>query len=194
MKRACESCGRERAPKRFTRKCACGGRFVPVEIPKAPPYSRPGTSARAAENAERFMGRMQRRVLDALVRRAAKGGTDEEVMDELGTSPNGVRPRRVELEARGLVADSGQKRKTRYGLDAIVWVATDAGRSASAALRAGGEICVKKVLETVENAERALQQARRALGKTPCGCERCTERTLDLFAGVGTSTTTTGAR
>lgn len=182
MKRACEACGRARPPKKLTRKCPdCGGRFVPVEVPAGPVSSRGGTSRAAAKNAEAFMGRMQRRVLDALVTRAQKGGTDEEVMEDLGTSPNGVRPRRVELEARGLVGDSGERRKTRYGLDAIVWVATEAGRSAALALKAGRDVCLKRVREALSQAETALAQAKRVLDKTPCACERCTERALGLF-------------
>ncbi len=182
MKRSCEACGRERPSKTQTRKCACGGRFVPAETPREPPASRAGTSAGAARNAARFMGRMQRRVLEALVARGERGGTDEEVMEELGTSANGVRPRRVELEAQGLVGDSGQRRKTRSGLEAIVWWATFHGRKAIKETDAGYLMCLKRVRETLEGAERAIEAAKRSIQKTPCKCEPCVSEQLSLFA------------
>ena len=47
--------------------------------------------------------------------------TDEEVQLALGMKGNSVRPRRKRLELRGLVRDSGARRKTSSGRNAIVW-------------------------------------------------------------------------
>jgi hypothetical protein len=48
--------------------------------------------------------------------------TDEEITTRTGLAPNSVRPRRVELVARGLVKDSGMRRPTVSGRQATVWV------------------------------------------------------------------------
>jgi hypothetical protein len=51
--------------------------------------------------------------------------TDEELLNSLPSerSPSGVRTRRSELVAMNLVRDSGKRRKTRSGRNAIVWEA-----------------------------------------------------------------------
>ncbi len=51
------------------------------------------------------------------------GCTDEEGMNMIGMSGNTYRPRRVELVRYGLVMDSGQRRPTASGEQAVVWVA-----------------------------------------------------------------------
>lgn len=65
------------------------------------------------------------RVLQFIERAGQRGGTDEEIADGLALNANAERPRRLELEEGGWVRDSGQKRSTRSGNDAIVWVLTD---------------------------------------------------------------------
>ena len=53
------------------------------------------------------------------------GATDEEIADALGLAGNTARPRRRELAQRNVVADSGARRPTRSGRQAIVWVAVE---------------------------------------------------------------------
>lgn len=58
-----------------------------------------------------------------LLDRGAQGATDEEMQDGLGMGANTQRPRRVSLLKTGRVVDSKQKRRTRSGAFATVWVA-----------------------------------------------------------------------
>ena len=57
-----------------------------------------------------------------------QGFTDQEMQDRLSMSESSQRPRRKELERMGRVRASGDKRKTRSGRDAQVWVITESGR------------------------------------------------------------------
>lgn len=91
-------------------------RYVQPELPFA--RSR-DTSVEAAESMELAAPGLRGRVLEAI--RQAGGATDEEVVDATGLAGNTVRPRRGELEAMGLVRDSGLRRATRSGRSAIVW-------------------------------------------------------------------------
>jgi hypothetical protein len=60
-----------------------------------------------------------------LIQRWSDGLTDEEIQNVLSMNPSSQRPRRIELEQAGLVKDSGRTRKTRSGMRAAIWVATD---------------------------------------------------------------------
>ncbi len=52
----------------------------------------------------------------------SRGGmTDEKIQTTLNMNPSTQRPRRVRLVEKGLVIDSGMKRKTRSGRNAVVW-------------------------------------------------------------------------
>ena len=66
------------------------------------------------------LNKMQRRVLELLVVHSG-GLTDEEIQRKLDMNPNTERPRRGELEAKGLIRDSGRIRKTVSGRSAVVW-------------------------------------------------------------------------
>jgi len=50
------------------------------------------------------------------------GATDEEIQLALRLGPQTQSPRRRELVQKGVVADSGDRRKTTRGRNAIVWV------------------------------------------------------------------------
>ena len=86
------------------------------------PYA-PGseTSREAAEKAEGTAEAGRARVLACLVRHGAM--TLQQIEDALGWSGNTVRPRRCELEAAGLVVNSGRTAKTKSGRDAVLWEA-----------------------------------------------------------------------
>lgn len=96
--------------------------------------ARPGrTSAaprRVRETSQRPTGpdAEQTRILNALVHNAS-GMTDEELQALLDMPGNSERPRRRELERKGLVRDSGRRRQVRSGRQAIVWVATEAPKT-----------------------------------------------------------------
>jgi len=86
-------------------------------------HDAPPTARAAAEKALGGSGSARRRVYDLLVGRGEVGATDDEIQDSLRMPPNTERPRRVELVDCGAVADSGRVRPSRWGNDAIVWVA-----------------------------------------------------------------------
>lgn len=82
-------------------------------------------------------GSQRHRILEAFVsdhnalygRAHPEGGwTDDELIVTLRMTHQSVGPRRGELVAGGWLEDSGLRRPTRAGLDAIVWTLTPAGR------------------------------------------------------------------
>ena len=86
------------------------------------PYA-PG-SATSREAAEAAIGTAEAgraRVLACLVRHGAM--TLQQIEDALGWSGNTVRTRRKELEAAGLVVNSGRMAKTKSGRNAVLWEA-----------------------------------------------------------------------
>jgi len=88
-----------------------------------PPHSGPETSQIAAEAMKPHAETLRRKVLDLLRSVWPDGLTDEEIQDRLNMSGDTQRPRRWELVAVREVLDSGQRRRTRSGHSAIVWVA-----------------------------------------------------------------------
>jgi len=82
------------------------------------------TSAEAAQKAQPASAKQRARVLALLASLGAHGATDEEMQDALGMEGSTQRPRRIELQNRMLVRDSGRTRKTRSGRAATVWEAT----------------------------------------------------------------------
>lgn len=65
---------------------------------------------------------LRRRVLLYIFERGSDGATLEEMEIALAMPGNTVRPRRQELEKKGLVVDSGRTRPTTSGRSAVVWV------------------------------------------------------------------------
>lgn len=78
------------------------------------------TSLEAAEHIAESAKSLRARVLEAL-----KTGpkTDEELQLYLDMNPSTERPRRIELVAKGLVLDSGERRTTKSGRKAVLWKA-----------------------------------------------------------------------
>jgi hypothetical protein len=96
--------------------------FVPqVRRPvEAPPYQNQVETSRAAAVSIRpVAGTLRARVLDAI---AAAPCTDEEGCLATGMNPSTWRPRRVELEAAGLVRKAGE-RPGKSGRMMAVWAA-----------------------------------------------------------------------
>lgn len=53
------------------------------------------------------------------------GATDEEIQVELEMNGNTERPRRCELVEAGVLVDSGERRRTRNGRKAVVWIVAE---------------------------------------------------------------------
>jgi predicted ArsR family transcriptional regulator len=79
--------------------------------------------AAAASLGADALNAMQRRVLEYLETHGPS--TDEEIATGLDMNPSTERPRRIELQKRGLVVEAGT-RKTVSGRKAVVWKATSA--------------------------------------------------------------------
>ena len=87
------------------------------------PHSGPATSEAAARRAAREASNREVRILVLLLMRPG-GLTDQQIQETLDMNPDTERPGRWNLSDRlGLVIDSGRRRETRAGNDAIVWVA-----------------------------------------------------------------------
>jgi hypothetical protein len=68
------------------------------------------------------VGTKRRQVYDLIKACGCYGATDDEVMVRIAFSHSNATARRGELVKGGYIVDSGQRRKTRTGSDAIVWV------------------------------------------------------------------------
>lgn len=111
---------------------------LPVERASAPAGAVPGlddghaylrkgahdTEEAAAASVTLRSGTQRRRVLQAIVDAVPDGVTDEEGQDRTGLHPNSYTARRLELTEAGYVADTGDRRRTRTGHLAIVWLPT----------------------------------------------------------------------
>lgn len=99
---------------------------VPADVPAAATVEQPGKARSdhpyTAKEAARLIrtGTARGRVYAALAA-SIVGMTDEELQHELDMNPSTERPRRVELVEYGLVVDSGERRTTHAGIEAIVW-------------------------------------------------------------------------
>jgi hypothetical protein len=83
-----------------------------------------GTSRAAWETAKTKGAEMKRRIIDHLENRPG-GATDEEIGDALNTAETrSNRPARLELRNEGYIRDTGTRRKTVSGSQAIVWERT----------------------------------------------------------------------
>lgn len=86
----------------------------------APAQRHSPTSVAAADSMDRStMNRLQRLIYDFLCDQT-EGATDEEIARACGMNPSTARPRRIELERRGVIVAAGE-RKTASGRRATVW-------------------------------------------------------------------------
>ena len=89
------------------------------------PHSGPDTSRAAAERICPVATAQAARVFHFIAQRGDEGATDHEVQAELGMTGDSERPRRWSLQRSGLIRDSGQRRKSPRGRQAIVWISTE---------------------------------------------------------------------
>lgn len=95
-------------------------------VEPTPPYVRRSRTSKAAALSMVAGARPHReRVRDFLAMCGTRGATDEEMQSVLGINPNTQRPRRCELEAAGVIRDSGRTRTTASGRQAVVWVLSE---------------------------------------------------------------------
>jgi len=76
------------------------------------------TSADAAVQIEPLVFNLQHEVYQSLKGRSQ---TDEELTESTNIPPNTLRPRRRELQLKGLIRASAIQRKTKSGRNAVVW-------------------------------------------------------------------------
>jgi hypothetical protein len=86
------------------------------------------TSANAALLAAPKSGTRRHQILRHILAAGNRGLTDDQIIVRSGLPHQSVGPRRLELEQGGWIEDSTQRRKTRTGSEAIVWVATTKAR------------------------------------------------------------------
>ena len=84
----------------------------------------PPTAQQAASRVLPRSGSDRRRVYDFIVERGEQGATDDELEVALDLPHQTASARRNGLRDDGWLADSGRKRPTRSGADAIVWVSS----------------------------------------------------------------------
>ena len=92
--------------------------------PYAAGYRGCETSAQAAQAIEIAIGRLQRIALAAIRAAGGRGLTTNELVSVVGIHRDTMQPRTSELQERGLIRDSGARRRNVSGRNAIVWVAT----------------------------------------------------------------------
>ncbi|MFW6124619.1 MAG: hypothetical protein ACOC46_00615 [Pirellulales bacterium] len=86
------------------------------------------TSKAAADALGEQAGTLCAAVFSYLVGRGERGATDSEIQSGLAIDGNSERPRRRALQNRGLIIDSGQRRKTPSGREATVWIIAPGNR------------------------------------------------------------------
>ncbi|QIK78437.1 hypothetical protein G7077_05490 [Sphingomonas piscis] len=91
--------------------------------PEAPGHRNVQTSIAAADALAPKLGRLQRLAQLAIRDAGANGLTADELASWLGMDRWEMRPRTSELRRKGLIRDSGQRRRNCTGKLAIVWIA-----------------------------------------------------------------------
>lgn len=89
---------------------------------KAPYQAHSRTSRKSAQEIEFTAETLRARVYRRIVNCGERGATDDEIQMTLRMEGSTQRPRRVELQEKGWIKDSGKTRKTRKGREAVVWV------------------------------------------------------------------------
>jgi hypothetical protein len=91
------------------------------------------TSIAAADEITPHIGKLQKLTFDTILQNGPDGRTGDEVAVQNGYPPHELRARISELRRKGLIADSGQRRRLRSGKRGIVWVAKQHLRAVEAA-------------------------------------------------------------
>lgn len=90
----------------------------------APYVAHSDTSKEAAASIEGQLGRLEQLVFNAVEMAGIYGATCDEIETQLNLSHQTASARIRALAKLGRIADSGNRRKTRSGRNAVVWVVT----------------------------------------------------------------------
>lgn len=94
-----------------------------ARYPDDPGHRGVETSVAAAEAIAPCLGNLQRLTLAAIRTAGSNGRTAHETCDTLVIDRAAIQPRLSELRRKGLIVDSGRRRKNASGKSAIVWTA-----------------------------------------------------------------------
>ncbi len=97
-----------------------------VERPVAPRPQSYLSSLEARESVGTFAAQLRRRVLDFVRDRGTFGATCDEAEEILSLTHQGCSPRFTELSKAALIVESGDRRPTRSGRLAAVWIVSNA--------------------------------------------------------------------
>jgi hypothetical protein len=100
--------------------------------PNAPGHRNVPTSIEAADAIAPNLGRLQRLVLGVIKDRGAVGATADECAAALSMDRWSTQPRTSELRRKGLIVDSGQRRRNETRKNAIVWIVPQAAEQMGA--------------------------------------------------------------
>jgi DNA-binding IclR family transcriptional regulator len=92
--------------------------------PNTPGHRGVDTSIEAMEVVAGAAGRLQRLALREIGAAGPVGLTTDELARRLNLARPTIQPRSSELRRKGLIRDSGLRRRNASGVNAIVWVAT----------------------------------------------------------------------
>lgn len=92
------------------------------EYPNTPGHRGVETSVSAADDLAPHLGRLQLMVKGAILDAGEHGLTADECSDVLQLDRWTVQPRTSELKVKGIIKDSGLRRRNRTGKAAIVWI------------------------------------------------------------------------
>lgn len=95
---------------------------IPIPPPTIPYVRGSDTSAAAAEDIAPHLGRLEAVVLEVIRTEGKHGATDDEIEIAAGLRHQTASARRRGLVIKGMVVDSGERRPTRSGRSAAVWV------------------------------------------------------------------------
>lgn len=93
-----------------------------MRYPDAPGHRNVDTSMAAADAMAPKLGRLQRMARAAIRDAGADGLTADELAARLELDRASIRPRTSELKRKGLIRDSGRRRRNASGKAAIVWI------------------------------------------------------------------------
>jgi hypothetical protein len=93
--------------------------------PDSPGHRGVDTSIAAADNVAPKLGRLQWLAEVAIRAAGTTGLTADELASKLGVERWSIQPRTTELKRKGIICDSGVRRRNVTGKAAIVWIARD---------------------------------------------------------------------
>lgn len=96
-----------------------------TRYPDAPGHRSAETSVAAADALISKLGRLQHMAQSAIREAGPHGLTADELAERLDMNRWSIQPRTSELKRKGLICDSGKRRRNATGKMAIVWVSAN---------------------------------------------------------------------